>query len=85
MARRGVVGGMTARGDRGLDGPAWAALERALASDPALDEELEMIAAHFSGADRERFWRVLAEECERSDRPAQAVLTALVRVASATG
>ena len=41
-----------------------------------------MIAAHFASADRKRFWRVLAEECERADRPAQAVLIALERVAT---
>jgi hypothetical protein len=73
---------MTARGDRGLDCAARAALERALAADPALDEELELIVAHFSSEARGRFWRAFAAECERADRPATAVLGALARASS---
>lgn len=76
---------MTGRGDRGLDERALAAVERALASDPALAEELEMIEAHLRGEARAAFWRCFAEECGRRARPAEAVLPALERAASGSG
>ena len=76
---------MTTRGDRGLDRCARAAVADALASDPALAEELGLIVAHLRPDARDRFWRCFAEECGRCARPAAAVLGALERAAAGPG
>jgi hypothetical protein len=53
------------------------AILAAIEADPALAEELEMIAAELAPAARERFLRALAKGCGRRRRPASAVLAAL--------
>ncbi len=57
------------------------AIAAAVAADPALAGELEAIASELRPAARERFWRILADECPRQRRPAAAVLVALERAA----
>ena len=54
----------------------------ALAADPTLAEELDVIVAAFDPAAAERFRTAFAEELDRHARPATAVLTALERAAS---
>ena len=51
-------------------------------ADPALAEELELFGDLMDAGTRERFWHAFAEERERVDRPAQAVLPALERAAA---
>lgn len=49
----------------------------ALAADPALAAELELIGEALADGVRQRFWRALARECGLRERPAAAVLAAL--------
>lgn len=63
---------------RGWSDPRIAA---ALAADPDLAEELEMIVAEFDAVARDRFLAALADELPRHVRPAAAVLAALARAA----
>ncbi len=68
---------MTSLDDARLGREARARVEAALARDPGLGEELEMIVAMLGGAARERFWRAFADGCGSGKRPAAAVLAAL--------
>lgn len=63
---------------RGRGDPRIAA---ALAADPDLAAELEMILGAFDVAARERFLVAFADELPRHVRPAAAVLTSLERAA----
>ncbi len=56
-------------------------ISAALAADPALAAELEMIVAAFGADARERFLAAFADELRRHVRPAAAVLAALERAA----
>lgn len=64
----------------GLEPAEIAALTAALRADPALAEELELIAGALSANARDRFWLAFARELEHRPRPAAAVLPALERV-----
>jgi hypothetical protein len=57
------------------------ALDAALAADPALAGEVQVIAGQLEAVARRAFWRELARECPRQERPAAAVLIALERAA----
>ena len=59
-----------------------ARIAAALEADPALADELAMIAAVFDPETRVRFERAFADELARHARPAAAVLAALSRAAS---
>jgi hypothetical protein len=61
------------------------AVRAALERDPALGNELELIVPGLDAAVRETFWREFAENARRCDRPAAAVLEALVRAARNAG
>jgi len=63
--------------DAGLDDVQRARIAAALDVDPVLAEELELIEGSLESGSRRRFWRALARECGRRDRPAAAVLAAL--------
>lgn len=60
------------------------ALSSALAQDPALARELELILPALDPAARRAFKRELARRCGGADRPAAAVLEALVAASRAT-
>jgi hypothetical protein len=71
---------------QGSDPPILTSAERAgvraaLARDPALEDELELIDAVLEPAARARFWPALAQEVGPCRRPAAAVLAALERAA----
>lgn len=72
---------MTASDNQSPRGRRGRPLAAALAADPALAEELEMIVAAFDAGARERFLAALADEIPRQARPAAAVLAALERAA----
>lgn len=59
------------------------AVRAALERDPALGSELELIVAALEPSARATFWREFAALGRGSDRPAAAVLEALVRAARA--
>ena len=59
------------------------AVRAALERDPALGSELELIVAALGPSARATFWREFAALGRGSDRPAAAVLEALVRAARA--
>ena len=63
----------------GLSPGERAAIGRALASDPALADELEAIARLLRPAARDRFWHAFAAECADRHRPAAGTAAALVR------
>lgn len=54
-----------------------ALVEAALAADPALAADLELIGEVLAGGARQRFWRAFARGCGMRERPAAAVLAAL--------
>lgn len=62
-----------------------ARIDAALAADPALADELEMILSAFDPHARERFEAAFSEEVERHERPAAAVLAALSRAGRPSG
>lgn len=67
-------------------GPAEiAAVAAAMRADPALAEELELIAGALAADKRRRFWHAFAHELPRRRRPAAAVLPALERVCGREG
>lgn len=68
--------------DVGLDARGRALVVAALADDPALAEEVELIASLLGEKARRCFWRAFACECRRRNRPAGAVLAALERAAT---
>lgn len=72
---------MTAPEDKSQRSRRERRIAAALAADPALAEEIEMIIAAFDGGARERFLDALADELPRHARPAAAVLIALERAA----
>jgi hypothetical protein len=63
--------------DAGLGPRERGLIDAAFARDPALRAEVESIAAALADDRRPQFWRALAAEVERRDRPAAAVLAAL--------
>lgn len=67
----------------GLSPAQAAAVRAALERDPALGSELELIVAALGPSARATFWREFAALGRGSDRPAAAVLEALVRAARA--
>jgi hypothetical protein len=71
---------MRSLAEAGLDGRRRTLVEAALRSDPALREELELIAAELGAAAARRFWVEFADRCAVA-RPAAAVLPALERAA----
>jgi len=73
---------MPSRDDLGLDGRRQGLIEAALASDPGLAEELELISSRLEPAARRVFWRTFADGSARHARPAAAVLEALELAAS---
>lgn len=72
---------MSSLDDAALGRQGRARIERALLADPALEAELELIAAELAPGAASVFWAAFAEECERHARPAGAVLAALERAA----
>ncbi|MBA2522678.1 MAG: hypothetical protein H0V25_05025 [Solirubrobacterales bacterium] len=68
---------MTSLDDPALSSAERRVLETALRTDPELAEELELITGMLDPDARQRFWKALARECVRRDRPAAAVLAAL--------
>lgn len=56
-------------------------VEAALRTDPALEEELELIVALLDPEATREFWRTFADGCERCERPAAVVLAALEQAA----
>ena len=60
-----------------------ALVEAALATDPALAAELELIGEVLGDGARQRFWQAFARECGMRERPAAAVLAALEAAARA--
>lgn len=83
MVRRGVPEGMSSLHDAGLTGGELAAVERALAGDAPLAEELELITSLLAEPPRRIFWRAFASGCAAGERPAGAVLEALERALGA--
>lgn len=67
----------------GLSPAQATAVRAALKRDPALGSELELIVAALDPYARATFWREFAALGHASDRPAAAVLEALVRAAQA--
>ncbi len=65
--------------DAGPAREAMARVKAALALDPALATELELILGSLTVAARAAFWHAFADECGRHERPATAVLAALER------
>jgi len=68
----------------GLSPAQTEAVRTALERDPALAGELELIVPGLDPAVRAAFWREFADLAPRSERPAAAVLEALVRAAPAS-
>lgn len=73
---------MPARDDLGLDRCRQRLIAAALATDPGLAEELELIASRMELEVRREFWHAFADGCARHARPAAAVLGALELTAS---
>jgi hypothetical protein len=66
----------------GLDPEELDAVESALEREPALRDELEMILDAVDPEARIAFWRAFVDQGGTGDRPASAVLHALVSAAS---
>lgn len=73
---------MTSFDDAGLDARRRALVEAALAADPALAEELELITGCLGERAARSFWSRFADDCVRTERPASAVLAALEHAAA---
>jgi hypothetical protein len=71
---------MRSLAEAGLDGRRRKLVESALRTDPALAEELELIAAELGAEAGRCFWVAFADRCD-GVRPAAAVLPALERAA----
>lgn len=78
---RGLGGRMSLPDDAGLAREAAARVDAALALDPALAAEIELILGSLTAVGRAAFWEAFADECVRHRRPAAAVLAALERAA----